>query len=201
LFQAFWEGDIARHEAKHHGVAMPTPQGKQVKKRPIPNLIPLQQTSPTPSDSEMSAANFLAGGHSIFGGPSIIAQSDDEQEALQQQEMSEYCGNESALKDFASMIGEGYPEDGEGNKTDSSSDKGSPLSKIKKEKGGSFFDSLTEKSVRSEAQDLKCDACGHESKCLSEAMCHQKSHKSEEAAQRSFLGTVGLSSTRCQHCR
>lgn len=178
---------------------MPIPQGKQVKKRPIPNLIPLQQTSPTPSESEMSAANFLAGGHSIFGGPSIIAQLDDEQEAHQQQETAEFSGNGSALMDS-----EGFDDEGEGAQVDelSPAGKSTPLRKIKKESDSSDYDTSGEKNDGSaEEPELRCETCGHESNDVIDAEAHQKTHKKEEAAQRSFLGTVGLSSTRCQHCR
>jgi hypothetical protein len=174
---------------------MPTPQGKQVKKRPIPNLIPLQQTSPTPSESEMSAANFLAGGHSIFGGPSIIAQSDDEQ----QQEIAEFSGNGSTLMDS-----EGFEEEGESAQAELLSPQGntSPARKIKKESDSSDYDTSGEKNDGSaEEPDLRCETCGHESDDVINAEAHRKTHKKEEAAQSSFLGMVGLSSTRCQHCR
>ncbi|XP_059486109.1 uncharacterized protein LOC132202856 isoform X2 [Neocloeon triangulifer] len=176
-YKAFFQGDLARHEAKHHGMPMPTPQSKQVKKRPIPNLIPLQQTSPTPSDSEMMAANILSGGHSIFGGPSIIAQSDDEQDSF---------ANRSAntTEEFDESE---EPEEEE--KAEEQEDE--PMVSV---------DSSAVKVELEEPQDLKCDVCGHESKSIDDALTHQKSHKNEEAAQRSFLGSVGLSSTRCQNC-
>jgi len=171
---------------------MPTPQGKQIKKRPIPNLIPLQQTSPTPSETEMTAANFFTG-HSIFGGPSIIAQSDDEQ----QQEVAEFSGNGGG----AQMDSEGFDEEGESAQGDllSPAAKTLPVRKIKKESDSSDYDTSGEKI--DEEPDLRCETCGLESTNVIDAAAHQKTHKKEEAAQSSFLGMVGLSSTRCQNCR
>ncbi|CAB3371547.1 Hypothetical predicted protein, partial [Cloeon dipterum] len=159
-YKAFFAGDLARHEAKRHGAAMPVPQAK---KRPMPNLIPLQHASPPPSDADIMAANILSGGHSIFGGPSIIAQSDDEQESF----------NRKVEFEDEDMEEEETPE---------------------------TLDKMDVKVEHEEPQELKCNLCGHDSKTINEALNHQKTHKNEEAAQRSFLEGVGLSSTRCQHC-
>lgn len=137
----------------------------------------------------MTAANFFTG-HSIFGGPSIIAQSDDEQQ------QAEFSGNGNAQMDS-----EGFDEEGESAQAEllSPAAKTSPVRKIKKESDSSDYDTSGEKI--DEEPDLRCETCGHESNDVIDAVAHQKTHKKEEAAQSSFLGMVGLSSTRCQNCR
>lgn len=90
-----------------------------------------------------------------------------------------------------------------------------------KTKTASFFDKL--KAKVDEMADLTCSVCQYESKCLSEFMCHQRTHdddeddivNDDEASQhiivvdKSEKSTINplpvtaaeLKSTRCQRCR
>lgn len=74
-----------------------------------------------------------------------------------------------------------------------------------KKKNSSFFDQLKEKFGAGESCNLICNLCGHESKCLSESLRHQKTHNIQ--ASGNVLGSnavfsgADLSSTRCQYCR
>jgi hypothetical protein len=230
-----------------HGVDNPR-NVKVVKKRqarPIPNLIPLQQQT-TPSPPSMLRAPTLSGQHS----PPSSSNQEPDTPVMSEQDINEICSKSStsALKDFASLIGEAFPGDEPTQETTetavkpeqpqektveikaeptepTTNDKETPEKDTSKEsseketspstptqtstlkrKSTSFFDKLKEKLIGQEASNLVCEHCGHESKCLSEALCHQKIHKDEEnetspSNQRAMAAMVGVSSTRCQHCR
>ncbi|KAF4522806.1 hypothetical protein B566_EDAN017161 [Ephemera danica] len=235
-FRAFWEGDILRHENKVHGVDNPR-NYKAAKKRlarPIPNLIPLQQQT-TPPPPAILRIPAMSG--SSQRSPVADLQDQFDAPIMSEQDINELCSksSNSALKDFASLIGEAFPgeetqeaaetspkpaavkeepmdeakqtDKEETNKESIVKDPATPpqTSNPKRKNTSSFFDKLKEKLIGQEASNLVCEHCGHESKCLSEALCHQKIHKDEEneagpSNQRSMV-LVGVSSTRCQHCR
>lgn len=217
VLQAFWEGDILRHESKLHGVDNPRHAKKQRLARPIPNLIPLQQQQQSPQQVSPptsilripSLPSRRSPSPPLIGQPQLA-----EAPSISEQDLNDISST-SALKDFASLIGEAFPMDvetpAESEKTKAEPEKPveKPVKKeakptTKKKSATSFFDKLKETLIGQEVENLVCDHCGHESKCLSEAICHKKVHKDEKESpsnQRSMVGMVGLSSTRCQHCR
>lgn len=153
--------------------------------------------------------------------------------AMSEKDLNDICAKScpnSSLKDFASLIGgddafktseenlafsvgsgtSAFPIEKKENKAESVE----PSEEIKKtpeafkKKNASFFDKLKEKLMTGagESCNLVCDVCGHESKCLSESVRHQKLHNTKISGSLSCNGgTVisgaELSSTRCQHCR
>ncbi|KAK7066423.1 hypothetical protein SK128_013478 [Halocaridina rubra] len=72
----------------------------------------------------------------------------------------------------------------------------SPSKDAGKKKNASFLEKLQEKISTSNVQNLVCQFCGHESKCLSESVRHQKLHLSAK----NIYASASLS-TRCQFCR
>lgn len=141
---------------------------------------------------------------------------------------------QSALSDFASLIDDQVDEDVDDGDRDSELGRGgpffgsldrrsgssSPKSKASdvssvatsaggsssngSKKGSSFFDEL--KAKVDGTSNLSCDVCGHESKCLSEFMCHQRTHVTKCGPTASnfadkHLSAADLKSTRCRHCR
>lgn len=139
---------------------------------------------------------------------------------MNEKEFNEMCKKSSltsSLKDFVSLIGD---EDGlktipdpqeDGNDDEGKNEEGNEEVKGEemkkqtdalKKKNASFFDKLKEKLLTgANDENLICEACGHESKCLSEAVAHQKRHKGEQIENDIVLSGAELSSTRCQHCR
>lgn len=76
------------------------------------------------------------------------------------------------------------------------------VSPNKSVKSASFFDLLKEKLMNDSGKttNLTCQYCGHESKCLTESVTHQKSCGTEEVSTEK-LPQIYVSSTRCQYCR
>ncbi|KAK9752125.1 hypothetical protein QE152_g4528 [Popillia japonica] len=69
---------------------------------------------------------------------------------------------------------------------------------LKQKNNASFFDKFKAKLTTNK---LTCELCGHESKCLTESVAHQKSC-GKEPAQIQYINPVHtVSSTRCQFCR
>lgn len=129
------------------------------------------------------------------------------------------CPN-SSLKDFASLMGgdEAFKPDEAPNKQKEISqhekdienenqpiEDGTKSPEAMKKKNSSFFDQLKEKFGDGESCNLICNSCGHESKCLSESLRHQKTHNIQASGNTGSAGTIfsgaDLSSTRCQYCR
>ncbi|KAB7500836.1 RE1-silencing transcription factor [Armadillidium nasatum] len=100
--------------------------------------------------------------------------------------------NSEALNDQQIKSGEEEEEDEDEEEEEEPSSKDSTPAKKK----SSFFDKLQEKLSTSNVQNLVCQFCGHESKCLSESVRHQKLHLSVK----NVYATPSLS-TRCQFCR
>lgn len=129
------------------------------------------------------------------------------------------CPN-SSLKDFASLMGgdEAFRPDDGTNKLkeigtpekdacneNQSMEEGPKSPEAMKKKNSSFFDQMKEKFGAGESCNLVCNLCGHESKCLSESLRHQKTHNIQSSGNSNCGSTVfsgaDLSSTRCQYCR
>ena len=66
----------------------------------------------------------------------------------------------------------------------------------KDKKKGTFLEDLQEKLSNTNAQNLVCQYCGHNSKCLSESVRHQKLHLSVKSTSAS-----PSMSARCQFCK
>lgn len=190
-------GEVQRHEQEKHQITgifpeMAGPEEKigdksgsvsdrskdspervvtEKKKRPIPNLIPIQSQKPRPGE-------------------------------LTKENVSKFERN---FKDLASLVND-RPNL---SKSPELVDTEKKIDSFKK-KNASFFDKLKEKLMTSANIEgmLTCTFCGHESKCLSEHMKHQKSHipgERDDQSESSFgsqgVPSVEPSSTRCQHCR
>uniref|UniRef100_A0A1B6M9Q0 C2H2-type domain-containing protein n=1 Tax=Graphocephala atropunctata TaxID=36148 RepID=A0A1B6M9Q0_9HEMI len=149
--------------------------------------------------------------------------------AMTEKDLNDICAKScptSALKDFASLMGGDEAFKPDGNSTPHQGDPGMYVSKNDQnhdsvnenhsiddgpkspeamKKKNSFFDELKEKFGAGESCNLVCNLCGHESKCLSESLRHQKIHNVQPHGNSSVLGTIfsgaDLSSTRCQYCR
>ncbi|GAB0094090.1 uncharacterized protein DMENIID0001_093130 [Sergentomyia squamirostris] len=164
------------------------PSGVKKIPRPIPNLIPIQNAS-------TAAALNLS-----------VSRKNDITPA---QAIADLCANSSsALKDFASLFAGGKEI-----LTESCSIKSeappqmSPSSTHSfKKKHASFFDKLRERCVTNSGvgTTMTC-ACGHVSKCLSEALIHQEACKKSLENSHKSTSPINLSmnvgSTRCQICR
>lgn len=229
-YKAVFSHEIWRHEKRIHGYIRPESKKENIPKRPPPKLIPIQNKT-APANPVASPILKIP---AVKNKPSIsLAANSPGDKAVNENEFNEMCKKScltSSLKDFVSLIGdeEGLKtipdssrddldvkswtsenlEDSELKSIDSTKQKQTDLLK---KKNASFFDKLKEKLMTGshEEQSLFCEICGHESKCLSEAVAHQKRHsdsnfKSDSDAHQDneiVLSGTELSSTRCQHCR
>uniref|UniRef100_A0A0A9X010 C2H2-type domain-containing protein n=1 Tax=Lygus hesperus TaxID=30085 RepID=A0A0A9X010_LYGHE len=174
-------GEVQRHEQEKHQITGIFPEKK---KRPIPNLIPIQTQKPlTRQSAELTKEN-----------------------------VNKFCGN-GTVKDFTTLVNEEFrlkePSQSTRSKSPDLPDNDKKTEFFKK-KNASFFDKLKEKLMTSANIEgtLTCTFCGHEAKCLSEHMKHQKSHipgerddQSESSSGSQGTTSAESSSTRCQHCR
>ncbi|KAK6618934.1 hypothetical protein RUM44_003315 [Polyplax serrata] len=229
-YKAVFTHEIWRHEKRIHGYIRPESRKENIPKRPPPKLIPIQSKTNLASPVSSPILKIPAvKSKSVIPSP----ETSPSDKTVNENEFNEMCKKScltSSLKDFVFLIG-----DEEGLKTipdssrndldmdswvsevtddqeprDLNSIKQCPTELLKK-KNASFFDKLKEKLItgNTEEQCLFCEICGHESKCLSEAVAHEKRHsdsnyKSEtEGHQENEIVLTGaeLSSTRCQHCR
>ncbi|KAL1123931.1 hypothetical protein AAG570_001701 [Ranatra chinensis] len=200
-FRADTASEVQKHEQILHNLA---PEKKKAP-RPIPNLIPIQT-----------------------GQQSLLKPSTDRprqpEDSMTEKDLNDICAKScptSSLKDFASLIGDSNvfgsdpaPESRNSASPTGSADLSGDCKKSPdafKKKHASFFDKLKEKLTTATESNLTCKFCGHEAKCLSELMKHQKTHsgRSSGASAPESTSVNGgsspfgqeLSSTRCQHCR
>lgn len=208
-FKSPWEGEMARHEKKMHNIVRNAPKTAKKPPRPIPNLIPI------PSQT------------SVLKVPQRSIQTPLEipvEPVMSQKDINDICAKSanSALKDFASLFGSEdvfkttetptSPKDMAPSKVpdllpanfNSSTTKkiaGKSSSNFK-QKNASFFDKLKEKLMTgTSCNNLTCQYCGHESKCLTELAAHQKACGKETMPIHSLMPAHNISSTRCQYCR
>lgn len=146
---------------------------------------------------------------------------------MTEKDLNDICAKScptSSLKDFASLMGGDEAFKSEGEKIsplkfssnlvteknevsvgETQAAEEGPKSPEAMKKKNSFFDELKAKFKTGESCNLLCNQCGHESKCLSESLRHQKIHRIQNLGNPSVGGTVfsnaDLSSTRCQYCR
>lgn len=189
-FKSAWSGEMARHEKKVHNIVRNT--GKITKKtpRPVPNLIPI------PSQS--------------FRTPKLADSPPPPPEPIMsEKDINDICAKSanSTLRDFAPLFDSEDVFKTEPKETPKIPDliPAAPTKSISfKQKNASFFDKLKEKLLTGTGNvcnNLTCQYCGHESKCLTEFASHQKACGKETMPLHSLTLTHNLSSTRCQYCR
>ncbi|XP_014247772.1 zinc finger protein Xfin-like isoform X2 [Cimex lectularius] len=173
-------GEVQRHETGVHRIKSILDSPKKKSARPIPNLIPIQGQLKSPSEKKQ----------------------------LNEENLNNISHN-SSLKDFASLIGDEFSTaDSSLENSTNLSESDKKLPEVFKRKNASFFDKLKEKLMTSANEsNLTCSYCGHEAKCLSEHMKHQRTHmqgdvdEQSENSRESRHHSPELSSTRCPHCR
>ncbi|XP_019873723.1 uncharacterized protein LOC109601872 isoform X2 [Aethina tumida] len=196
-YKTAWDGEMIKHEKRVHGIDHDD-HGKPVKKvpRPIPNLIPLPQ---------QNAFNKQVLRHSQP--PLQVAEIPELKEPeISERVINDICaksGN-SSLKDFASLFSseEMFKEQKVTSQVPDlipTSVYSSTPKKINDsaKKDLSYFHDLLSTSD----SNLVCNACGHESSCLTEHVKHQKSCGKELKKIPNIVPVHNISSTRCQFCR
>lgn len=197
-YKSAWSGEMAKHEKKAHNIVK-SPQ-KLAKKppRPIPNLIPI------PSQTSVLKVPLR-----LPGKPPSEPQTPPEP-VMSQKDMNDICAKSanSALKDFASLFGSEDVFKVEEAQTASVPDliptglRSSTPKTDAKHSNASFFDKLKEKLMTgTSCNNLTCQYCGHESKCLTELAAHQKACGKETVPSLNLNQIHNVSSTRCQYCR
>lgn len=207
-FKSAWNGEMARHEQNAHNIVKNVPKTAKKTPRPIPNLIRI-----TPPSTVLKVPARLQQPPSLPPEP-----------VMSQKDINDIYANSanSALKDFASLfVSEDVFKTEETSPTvvkqtqpevpDLIPAYASPPQKAKlaeptsfKQKNASFFDKLKEKLMTgtgSSCNNLTCQYCGHESKCLTELASHQKACGRETVQLHNLTTTHNISSTRCQYCR
>lgn len=193
-FKSAWSGEMARHEKKVHNIVRNA--GKVTKKtpRPVPNLIPIPtQSFRTPKPSADSSSQTPPPPEPI----------------MSQKDINDICAKSanSTLKDFAPLFDSEDVFKTETKEIPKIPDliPATPLKPINfKQKNASFFDKLKEKLLTgtgTACNNLTCQYCGHESKCLTELASHQKACGKETVPLHSLTLTHNISSSRCQFCR
>ncbi|XP_076040986.1 uncharacterized protein LOC143025351 isoform X2 [Oratosquilla oratoria] len=200
-FKAAFKNEVLRHEKKIHGIPFPKGSGmekkKKVKKSKFASPPPL-----LPIDDD--------GGDMSYKLPSLLLDDPDSLEenghGLDLLSILNSAVQQSSMEDSHVPISleetpsnSPPPEDettSYQNSEESDSKESSPSKESGKKNKSSFFDRLQEKLSTSNVQNLVCQHCGHESKCLSESVRHQKLHLS---VRNSY--TSSSLSTRCQFCR
>ncbi|XP_039279826.1 LOW QUALITY PROTEIN: uncharacterized protein LOC111050663 [Nilaparvata lugens] len=189
-FRSTWENEMSRHESMVHGL----PEKKKSAPRPIPNLIPIQNKAVI-QPNNVSAKKVV---DKILSSKNENPMSEKDLNDI----YAKSCSN-SALKDFASLIGDSdafktnesetfnttvnstssllsleKKDNEDGRESCSSPIDFSKTPEAFKKKNASFFDKLKEKLMNgvSEGSNMVCNFCGYESKCLSESVRHQKLH-------------------------
>jgi len=112
-YKAAWEGEMARHESKAHGIHRPVAVKQTLKKvpRPIPNLIPIQnKVMPTGSVKSLPILRIptIRGRAATSLLKPQQLQTSPQESGLSERDLNEICAKScpnSSLKDFASLIG------------------------------------------------------------------------------------------------
>lgn len=195
-FKSAWSGEMAKHEKKAHNIVKSPQKNAKKPARPIPNLIPI------PSQTSVLKVPLRV--------PLKLSETQTPPEpVMSQKDMNDICAKSanSALKDFASLFGsEDVFKTEESQKIPdlipTNLHTSTPRSDNAKHSSASFFDKLKEKLMtETSCNNLTCQYCGHESKCLTELAAHQKACGRETVPSLNLIQTHNLSSTRCQHCR
>lgn len=151
--------------------------------RPIPNLIPIQPISITPTAMNLTMRN------------NQYMETMDELRAVYQNNILAnlpplQIGKEIfGSSDYVAEMSQLSPA--------------SNASSTAKRKSTNFFNELKDVSGNGDGTKLSCP-CGHVSKCLSEAIIHKKSCGKQDEKRQSISPvnlTKNMGSTRCQYCR
>ncbi|XP_044727180.1 uncharacterized protein LOC123290885 isoform X2 [Chrysoperla carnea] len=173
--------------------------------RPIPNLIPIQNTGTLKLLSSPKYTLSSSNNESAILSPINISQ----------QDLNDLCAKSinSSLRDFTSLFDD-HDQDNITNRyndiveitaiKNEQSKTLSPQTIALQKKNASFFDKLKEKLMTNAlpgADSLTCRGCGHTVKCLSEMATHQKQcgKCTDDSTQEQSV--PHFSSTRCQYCR
>ncbi|XP_063881967.1 uncharacterized protein LOC135112036 isoform X3 [Scylla paramamosain] len=195
-FKAAFKNEVARHEKKIHSIPIPKYMGHSKKARKT------IKSTKTFSSSDDVLSEILQ-----FPQPEdkdeleSVAVANNIQKLSEAEEPLSDGNDESSSKNKDDLDIENIVEDQEDSldaMDDQLSDSrdSSPSKDPSKKKNMSFFEKLQEKMPTSNVQNLVCQFCGHESKCLSESVRHQKLHLSAK----NIYASASLS-TRCQFCR
>ncbi|KAK3887418.1 hypothetical protein Pcinc_008477 [Petrolisthes cinctipes] len=199
-FKAAFKNEVSRHEKKIHCIPLPKPEGtgvagkakKSFKSRSsrhtsntddvISQILQYPQTESTSLQTEpKSRDDEYYSSRITDGGVEAKDENSEDKYSIQGE-------------DSINPSRETSPEPPESQSHVSK--ESSPSKDCSKKKNPSFFDKLQEKMPTSNVQNLVCQFCGHESKCLSESVRHQKLHLSAK----NIYASASLS-TRCQFCR
>ena len=196
-FKAAFKNEVARHEKKIHSIPMPKYMNQSRKAR---KTIKSSKVITTTNDVLADILKFPQTEDKDIAETVLAADNIDKLKEVEES-LSEDKDDESSSKDKDDVEFENITEDQEDSLDTmddqlSDSKDSSPSKDPSKKKNMSFFEKLQEKMPTSNVQNLVCQFCGHESKCLSESVRHQKLHLS---AKNIYASTS--QSTRCQFCR
>ncbi|XP_068235428.1 uncharacterized protein [Palaemon carinicauda] len=196
-FKAAFKNEVSRHEKKIHSIPMPKSETHSKKSKKSP------KSSRSPKERPDTLQQILQYPQSL--------NVNDNYEPKTRRESTERANQverrEFDLRDKSSSKYHNNNNNEQGSSNSRSADdscdsqtasskESSPAKDVKKKNSSSFFDKLQEKISTSNVQNLVCQFCGHESKCLSESVRHQKLHLSAK----NIYASASLS-TRCQFCR
>lgn len=197
-FKAAFKNEIVRHEKKIHAIPLPKYMGQVKKARKTIKSSKLLRSSSS-DDVITQILQFPQNENKHDSEETNTTESP--QKCRETDEAMSDIRDEGSSKDKDEAEYEDLSEDKEdsvdaGAEQLSNSKESSPSKDCAKKKGLSFFEKLQEKMPTSNVQNLVCQFCGHESKCLSESVRHQKLHLSAK----NIYASASLS-TRCQFCR
>ncbi|XP_030747912.1 uncharacterized protein LOC115876316 [Sitophilus oryzae] len=189
-FKSPWDSEMAKHERKFHSIERDL-IGVKKNQRPIPNLIPI------PAQLKHQRVHHIRS----------VEIPEPREPTMSEKDISDICRRSanSALKDFASLFSS---EDVF--RTSASTSKvpdlipAFPLQikaqrNFKNKTSMSFFDKFNEEL--GSRSNLICSLCGHESKCLTEQVKHQKLCGKEANRVPNIIPVHNISASRCQYCR
>ncbi|XP_066972811.1 zinc finger protein 142-like isoform X4 [Macrobrachium rosenbergii] len=199
-YKAAFKNEVSRHEKKIHSIPMPKSETHSKKNK----------KSPKSSRSPKERPDTL---QQILQYPQSFTINEDYEPKMRREsteraspvERREFDLREKTSTKYHNNNNNNNSEQGSSNSRSAddscdsqaaSSKESSPSKDVKKKNSSSFFDKLQEKISTSNVQNLVCQFCGHESKCLSESVRHQKLHLSAK----NIYASASLS-TRCQFCR
>ncbi|XP_042232612.1 uncharacterized protein LOC121873259 isoform X1 [Homarus americanus] len=201
IFKAAFKNEVARHEKKIHSIPLPKYEVHPKKaKKSAKSVKVSRRSSITSNDDVLSQILFPQPDYKNIASDIKISDTLDKLSEVEDKD-PDFKGSKTHQEetntydhDSRSASRETSVEPPEDQLSDSK--ESSPSKDAGRKKGLSFFEKLQEKMPTSNVQNLVCQFCGHESKCLSESVRHQKLHLSAK----NIYASASLS-TRCQFCR
>nr|XP_045616130.1 uncharacterized protein LOC123769175 isoform X3 [Procambarus clarkii] len=196
-FKAAFKNEVSRHEKKIHSI--PLPKYEVHTKRAKKSVKASKRASAASNDVLSQILQFP---QTDYKNISDLKIADNPNKGKGAQDKESESKNDKASQEVKHTQEEGSRDASREASVEPPDDqlsdsKESPPSKdSSKKKGLSFFEKLQERMPTSNVQNLVCQFCGHESKCLSESVRHQKLHLSAK----NIYAPTSLS-TRCQFCR